>query len=119
MPPLLAESATAFSATQLGAAVGILLLVLTIIVAWKKAFGHEPPLHKEYALRADHDKLAAKMDEEFKRERLSRKGLYEKVEAQGNAIASLRASTEAQTKQLTNLDAKMDQVLLRLPRKGD
>lgn len=119
MPLLIAESATSFTAAQLGAAVGMLAVVLGIIVAWKKAFGHEPPLHKEYALRADHEKLEKKMDEEFKRERLSRKGLYEKVEAQGNAIAAMRASTEAQTKQLTSLDAKMDQVLMRLPRTND
>lgn len=75
--------------------------------------------HQTPVTRTEHEKLAAKMEDEFRRERLSRKGLYEKVEDQGKAIASLKTSSEVQTKQLTALDAKMDQVLMRLPRKSD
>lgn len=108
MTPLLAETTAAnFSPAQLGAFLGIVLFILSLIIGFKKAFGHEPPLHKAYASKDDHDKLVAKMEDEFKRERLSRKGLYEKVEEQGRDIASLQTETEKQTEDLADLKAEM------------
>jgi len=72
--------------------------------------------HAKFTTQEEHEALQAKMEDEFKRERSSRKAIYEKVESQGQAIARLQTETTQQTRQLSSLDAKMDQVLLRLPR---
>jgi len=119
MPLLLAESATAFTAAQLGAALGILLFVLGIIVAWKKAFGHEPPLHKEYATRIELDKVEKTLKEDLTKQASARKKMHEEISDLQGEVRALQTSADFQTRQLTNLDAKMDQVLLRLPRTND
>ncbi len=96
------------------AAIGILMLGLGVIIAWRKVFGHEPPLHEAYASKKEHAALIAKMEEELKRERFSRKGLYEKVEKQGADIASLKTETESQSEDLGNLKVQIQETQNRI-----
>lgn len=69
-----------------------------------------------FATKEEHTKLEQRVAEEASNGAKSRKGLYLSLEQQGKEIAALKTETIHQTRQLTNLDGKMDQVLMRLPR---
>jgi hypothetical protein len=92
--PIFAEtSATSYTASQLGAAIGILLLGLSVIIAWRKVFGAEPPLHKEYAtkseLREVHGRIKREreeIDRAFAQQRTDVKGLTDKLDDQTNEL---------------------------------
>lgn len=116
MIPLLAESATTFTAGQLGAAIGILVLGLGVIIAWRKVFQADPPLHKEYVRRDELEKIERALKEDLTKQAGARKGMHQEIaELQGD-VRVLQRDTEAQTRQLMIMDGKMDQVLMRLPR---
>lgn len=99
-PILLAESATTFTAGQLGAAIGILLLALSVIVAWRKVFNQDPPLYKEYVTRTQHDKDQAETWAELKRHAARRAEIYEEQKRQGEKLARLEVATQQQTEDL-------------------
>lgn len=128
MMPFLAQSTETVSAGTLG----IVMLCLIILTRWlwdynrarrEDSAQHEPranpPLHKEYVTKEQHAKLEAEFRTEAARQSNSRKGIYGQLEEQGKQIARLETNSEVQSRQLTNLDAKMDQVLMRLPRTND
>lgn len=70
----------------------------------------------DYVTKAEHEKFADQMGIEFGRERASRKGIYEKIESQGRDIVALKSETASQTRQLHQLDGKIDRILERMPR---
>lgn len=72
--------------------------------------------HENLVTREQHEALEEKMDTELGRERSSRKRMHEEIAALQSQTAVLRKEAEIQTRQLTNMDQKMDQVLMRLPR---
>ena len=127
LPFILAQSATDFTAGQLGAFVGILLLILGVVIAWRQVFSANPPLHKEYATKTDmrdaHGRMKREREEvdaeilrvenEFKARMLRSE---ERIGATRETIASLQAETTNQTRSLHVLDGKVDRILERLPR---
>jgi hypothetical protein len=128
MIPLLAQSTQPLSYQT----VGVIVLTLVLLTRWLWDYNrakreenalHEPranpPLHKEYVTREQHAKLEQEFRTESARQSNSRKGIYAQLEDQGKQIARLETNAEVQTRQLSNLDQKMDQVLLRLPRTND
>lgn len=110
---LLAESGTSFTAGQLAAFLGIVAFLLGLVLLSRKVFGHDPALHKEYVSRADHEKLERELKADLAKQAGARKGIYEKIEAQGRDIASLKSETTSQTRQLSTMDAKIDRLLER------
>lgn len=103
MPTLLAESATDFTAAQLGSAIGILLLLLTVIIAWRRVFGHEPPLHKEYITRSEVEKIEKTLKDDLTKQAGARKQMHEEIaEIQGD-VKVLKTQGEAQTMQINQV----------------
>lgn len=128
MTPLLAQSTESLPAATVGVVVLSLILLTRWLWDYNRAKREEsaqvepranPPLHKEYVTKEQHAKLEQEFRTEAARQSNSRKGIYNQLEDQGKQIARLETNAEAQTRQLTNLDAKMDQVLMRLPRTSD
>ena len=114
---LLAQAtAPAFTASQLGAALAIVAFLGGLALVLKSLFAHQPPLHKEYATRAEVEKLEKKLEADSAKQASSRKGIYADLEEQGRDVAALKAEFGAVKGHLSNLDSKIDQVLLRLPR---
>lgn len=113
-----------FTSDQFATFVAIAVFLLGAVALVFTVFKRQPPLHKEYVDRESYTKDREQISAEFGRQARNRKELYDKVEDMSveneklrGEVAVLRAETQAQTRQLTNLDGKMDQVLLRLPRK--
>jgi|GEM_PF-5054404 len=127
----IAEYTPAFSGGELAVFLGILFFLLATVIAWRKVFGNDPPLHKEYVTNAAHLKLEqdtkaahAKLEQETRaalaeqerQARVSRKVIYDKIEAQGQMLSSNSQKTDLTYAQLQNLDGKMDRLLERVPR---
>lgn len=91
--------------------------------------------HTDFVTKESHDELKRRVNEcatsaqlakverdlkdDLTKQARSRKEMHEEIaELQGD-VKVLKAQNEHQTAQLGNLDSKMDQVLLRLPRKED
>lgn len=77
-----------------------------LIVKGADDFATKPELHS----------LAKKMDDELGRERSARKKIHEEIADLQGDVKVLSSKTDTQNRQLSSLDGKMDQVLLRLPR---
>lgn len=93
---------------------------------WKLLLGKPSPTeltNQPVSVRQEHDlvtqdeleKLEKKLEADSAKQASSRKGIYANLEEHGKEIASLKAQFTAVNGQLSNLDNKMDQVLLRLP----
>jgi hypothetical protein len=112
MPAMFAEaastSATAFTDRQLGAALGILLFALTVVIAWRKVFGHEPPLHKEYVTRIEVEKIERSLKDDLTKQAGSRKQMHKEIEDLRVAQGRLEEKTDSQTQQLFQLDNKIE-----------
>lgn len=118
--PLLAEAAPTFTAAELYTVLGVLFFIGTAIVLARKVFGHEPPLHKEYVTKADHDKHVAETKAELARQTSSRKGIYDRLDSHGLEITAIKKETETQTKdlgelkrQITDTNQRIDSVPMR------
>lgn len=101
--PLLAESAPTFTAAELYAVAGVLVFIGAAVVLGRKVFGHEPPLHKEYVTKAEHDKYVTETKAELARHASSRKGIYDRLDGHGLEITAIKKETEGQTKDLSDL----------------
>lgn len=107
---IFAQYAPTFTAGELFAVVGILVFILFAVVLARKVFGHEPPLHKEYATKTDlreaHGRIGREreeIDRAFALARESRHALDAKVEAHRK---ELDLKLEQQTKEInTRIDA--------------
>lgn len=101
--------------------------MLMSILIWKHltgksntaAVGPQPFIVKgadDFATKPELAGLAKKMDDELGRERGARKKIHEEISELQGDMKGLKITSDHQTRQLSNLDGKMDQVLLRLPR---
>lgn len=72
--------------------------------------------HEHLVTREEHQKLEARMAEELGRERGARKKIHEEIGTLQGDVKVLQSQNDNQTRQLSNLDGKIDQVLMRLPR---
>ncbi len=111
MIPTLAQYSPSFSAGQLAAFLGILFFVFALILVARKVFGHEPPLHKEYVLRTEHDALAEKMDTELGRERGARKKMHEDIAALQTGIEVVKTQNIEQSARIGEM--RNDQLNIR------
>lgn len=74
--------------------------------------------HESLVTREEHTQLSTKMNEELGRERGARKQIHQEISDLQGDVKVLKSQNDSQTLKLTQLDGKMDQVLLRLPRPG-
>lgn len=97
------------------------ILVLAFVSRWlwdynrakrEEASEHEPkanpPLHQQFVERTDYDRDRIQIAEEFRRQAVARKGVYERIEEQGTEIAKLQVASDTQTRQLAALDGKIE-----------
>lgn len=114
IPALLASQATALPDPNGYVAVGWVLAVLVVlggaVVLFRKVFGHNPPLHKEYASKTDVEKL----ETELKRHAARRVEIYNEQKAQGEKLARLETATTAQSKDISDLKDAMTDVNKRI-----
>ena len=114
---LAAEIAPSFTPGQLAAALGILAFLVSLALALKKLFGHEPPLHKEYVTRIEVAKLEKDLKDDLTKGAVSRKDMHRDIEGLRIGQAKLEAETASQTRQLHQLDSKIENLpekILRL-----
>ncbi|MBI5768749.1 MAG: hypothetical protein HZA93_13205 [Verrucomicrobia bacterium] len=103
----LAEAAPSFTPGELAAFLGIVAFLLGLYVLGKKAFGHEPPLHKEYAPRTEIEKLEKKIDAGIAKDTSARKGIYGTLDAHSARLAALEADKHTTAEKLGTLDDKI------------
>lgn len=101
--------------------------IAAVVVAWRYVSGRsdatvikpQPLIVKgadDFATKPELAGLAKKMDDELGRERSARKRIHEEIAGLQGEVKVLANQGEYQSRQLNNLDNKMDQVLMRLPR---
>lgn len=100
--------------------------VTAVVILWQKLSGRsgkreiQQPLevkaHCEYATTAQLAKVEKELKEDLTKGAASRKKMHEEIEAMRVAQARIEVKNDEQSRQLTNLDQKMDMVLMRLPR---
>jgi hypothetical protein len=105
MPLLLAE----VSAYDLGIFVGCLAVLLVIAAALKKLTHREPPLHREFASKEEHDALSERTQHDIEQ-------IYNLIREQGTQLARFAQKAETTYSQLNILETKIDRILERLPR---
>ncbi len=102
MIPLVHSTAT-YTSGELAAFLGILSFLLGLIVLGRKVFGHEPPLHKEYASRRDAEALIMEIGKVDNERRTSVANMHAKCDGQMHA---LRGELNAKIEKLeTRIDA--------------
>lgn len=114
MIPILAQYAPSFTAGQLAAFVGILFFVFALIIAARKVFGHEPPLHKEYVTKADHDRDFRLLRDDLTKGAGSRKQMHEKLEALASEQSALRQENESQSRDLQDVKREINGLHARI-----
>jgi seryl-tRNA synthetase len=72
--------------------------------------------HEKHVTREEHAALTQRLDDELGRERGARKKMHEEIASLQGDVKVLKSQNETQSRQLSTMDQKMDQVLLRLPR---
>lgn len=103
MHQLLAQASPEYSPPQLGVALGIAFFIFALIIAARKVFGHEPPLHKEYVSKTEAERLKGELDKIDNERRTSVANLHGKIDSQ---VAGLRAELTAKIEHLeTRIDA--------------
>jgi septal ring factor EnvC (AmiA/AmiB activator) len=107
------------SPAQIGAFIACLIVLLGLALTIKNLFQRTPPLHQEFVAKAQYEKDQASVQEEFRRQAVSRKSLYERVEQLGHEQAAIKAETQAQTRSLHALDTKIDNLPERILRLVD
>lgn len=106
-------------------AIGWVLAVLFGLAAGalvlKQLFQRDPPLHREYVDRASYDRdreeTRSQLTNMEQASKFSRAAIYEKLNEQSRQLAQTSEKSDLTYAQVQNLDAKMDQVLQRLPRR--
>ncbi|ACB76689.1 hypothetical protein [Opitutus terrae] len=104
------------SFTQIGVFIGCLIVLVALAAAVKSLFHREPPLHREYITRDEVEKIEKRLTDDLTKQAGSRKDIHKDIDQLRVGQGRLEVKTEELGKQLTNLDDKMDRVLLRLPR---
>jgi septal ring factor EnvC (AmiA/AmiB activator) len=100
--------------TQVGVFIGCLIVLLGVAVALKLLLRAEPPLHKEYVSKADHDRDFKLLHDDLTKGASSRKEMHEKMEEQSGAIAELRSETQSQTRDLEQVKKQISAVSNRI-----
>ena len=93
-----------YTSAELGAVMGVLLLLLTLAIAARKVFGNDPPLHRQYASREDADFLKSEIGKIDTERRTSVANLHLKIDTQ---LASLRIELNSK---IENLEGRIDAV---------
>lgn len=73
------------------------------VVLFRKVFGHEPPLHKEYVTQAEHARDWREIKEELARHAARRSEIYQEQKAQGEKLARLEVASTRLTADLADL----------------
>lgn len=82
----LAQATATYTSGELAAFLGILSFLLGLIVLGRKVFGHEPPLHREYASRTDAAILKTEIDKVDHERRTSVANMHAKCDGQMSAL---------------------------------
>lgn len=117
------------SFTQVGVFIGCLIVLVGLALAIKSFFHRDPPLHREYVGRAEHDRLSERVDgieeqirlgfEKADQKRsISVANMYDEIREMNVRLAQTSEKANLTYAQLQNLDTKMDEVLQKLPRKS-
>ena len=69
---------------------------------------HDPALHKQFVERVDYERDREEIHREFARQAVARRGVYTKIEEQGLQIAKLQTASDTQSRQLAQLDGKIE-----------
>lgn len=112
MLPFFADLPAMDSPTAIGwvlGSVAALCVIANQIGDFVERYKEKPPPALTYATKEE-------LDAELGRERGARKRIHEEMAENQADIRVLEKMAEVQAQQLTNLDGKMDQVLMRLPR---
>lgn len=104
---LFAQHSPTFTAGEVSTLLGIVLFIFTLIIAARKVFSPDPPLHKEYATRMDADFLKSEIGKLDHERRTAVANLHTKVEATN---AALRAELTAK---IEKLEVRIDAVPAR------
>jgi DNA-binding transcriptional regulator YbjK len=119
--PLLAELPDPSAYQSLGWVLAVLFGIATGALVIKQLFHRDPPLHREYVDRVSYDRdreeTRAQLTAMEQASKFSRAAIYEKLNEQSLQLAQTSEKSDLTYAQVQNLDAKMDQVLQRLPRR--
>jgi hypothetical protein len=108
---ILAEAASpSFTAVEFYSVCGVVVFLLAAVVLVRKVFGHEPPLHKEYVTKADHDKFRGETLDELKRHAARRGEIYNEQKSQGAKLAALQTASDNQAKEVAAIRQQVGEV---------
>lgn len=113
-PLVLAQQSPAFSPIQLYAFLGILAFILMMVLLVRKVFGHEPPLHKEYVSRAEHEALVEKIDADLGRERGARKQMHQEIANLQSGVEVVKTQNAQQSAALGELRTEQAKIRDRI-----
>lgn len=109
------------SFTHIGIFIGCLVVLVVLALSLKQLLQRDPPLHREYVDRMSYDRdreeTRAQLTAMEQASKFSRAAIYEKLNEQSRQLAQTSEKSDLTYAQVQNLDAKMDQVLQRLPRR--
>lgn len=100
----IAQVSPSFTAMQLATFMGIVFFIFALVIAARKVFGQDPPLHKEYASRTDAEFLKGEINKVDGERRTSVANLHTKIDTQ---LAALRAEL---TGKIEKLEGRIDAV---------
>lgn len=102
------------SAQSIGWLIVALVAIGGAIVLFRKVFGQDPPLHKEYVTKSDHEKALQEIDRELKRHAARRAEIYDEQKLQAENISGLKAEMKAQTDSLADLKEEQSRIRDRI-----
>lgn len=109
------------SFTHIGIFIGCLAVLFGLALVIKQLLQRDPPLHREYVDRVSYDRdreeIRSQLAAMEQASKYSRAAIYDKLNEQSRQLAQTSEKSDLTYAQVQNLDAKMDQVLQRLPRR--
>lgn len=102
------------SAAAVGWFIGVLLVLAAGALIFKQLFKSDPPMHKEYVSRQEHEKHRDDMAKELARHAARRAEIYEEQKKQGEKLARLEVSTERQNQDLKTIKEELSEANERI-----
>ncbi|WP_221029914.1 hypothetical protein [Actomonas aquatica] len=109
MPLILAE--LSFDAVVFAGVMGSLGAAMWLYNEGRKAFGHNPPLHRSYVGREEYDRDQKDNAKRHDGAKESRDKMHNQLTDAKSEIAGLKANQTATNQWLHRIDTKIDQLL--------
>jgi len=98
--------------------IGLIVLVIALLVpaaaGLKSLFTRSPRLQDEFVTKEEYRRQQEKVDAELARQSASRKGIYEKMEAQSKSISAIDANMTQHGRDLEALNSNLAEVNERI-----